>query len=373
MKKSILLAFTSLIALSLSFHTLVAPANGNDTGSFYQKVLSQIESSVEKEKASQVGLTIFRIDYATFKDAPNEIQKLLSGIIINEKRHVPLSIYLSLTNDLNFLRFVGVQSNSDDYGYTHGSDLNIIGYLPSGITLTFNSATDLYTTPVNGVITQTDNSGAGVDQYFTDENVLNLIIDNHRQNKVYFWRAELGWQQLSSKYRKSFVSADYQQLLLHKFINELTQGHTKNPINIDTDLQERDGVFLGLYVGLSKQIFKDYHSCSSSIEGEIGARETSISNADFQSMKLSLILQCQRKKTSTQFKIESGYEIIEHELGEQRTPFIDFSLKKKKWRFGFKMESSTGELINYVDYNLPNIETNLIDPIFKIYLERTYN
>lgn len=336
--------------------------------SFYQTILEQVRST--KNFDSRPGPSVFRVDYSSLDQTPAPLKKILGELIPQEKWTMPISLYFSLTNDLNFLRAVGVESDYDDFGYTHGSQLSLIGHLPNGHTLSFNYSTDLYTTPVNGEIGQMTDAGAAVDQYFTNENILSLIFDTQSKKRVFFWRGEIGLIELSSKYRKNFLSADYQQLLLHKFINETLEGDTKSPRNINNGKHDRHGIFLGIYAGISKTLIEDFHSCESTLNAEVGGRMGGISQTHFTKEKLALILSCQQKRIAQKIQFEIGLESIQHSKGQQQKPYFDFSVKKKKWRFGFRMEAPSGDLINYVDYNLPNINTHDNDFLYKIYMER---
>lgn len=117
--------------------------------SFYQNVRTQIldETSVRNNNDNSSILAVIRLDYASLDVVPPEIKNktALNKSLLPNKG---ISVYVSLTNDYNFLRIVGLKNTPDDYGDTHGTKAAIGGYLPNGMYMTLEASTHLYTDPI---------------------------------------------------------------------------------------------------------------------------------------------------------------------------------------------------------------------------------
>lgn len=317
-------------------------------------------------------LSFVRLDYASTQEVPHEIRSALAEALQTPQyKKIPVSIYFSLTNDLNFLEIVGVQAKTDDFGYTHGTEFKIIGDLPGNYTLALSYSTDLYTHPVSGALYKSDKATNHVKQYFTDENILKMIVTHKAENKAYFWKAEAGWIELSSIYRKRFLNASTQQDLFHDSVNSIQGGDTtKNPDFVNSTSGDQNGLLVGIYMGLAKTYFKDTDRCEKSAQIQTGFRTTTLSNTDLRSLEAQLAADCNLPFTRNRFRMETGYQVIGHDDGTQRQYYFDFSTKRTNWKVGFRVEQNSGDLINYMNYNLPNVDDGTIDPIFRIYTQR---
>lgn len=325
-----------------------------------------VQAQIKPEKS----MSFIRLDYAKTSDAPSELQQALSeAFSSDDKPEIPISIYLTLTNDLNLLRIVGVKKNPDDFGYTHGLEFKVIGDLPNDYGLTLSYSTDLYTNPVEGELSS-DPKDNKIKQYFTTENILKLVVSHKPENKMFFWKAETGWIELDSKVRTNYLKGSTQQDAFHGLVNAFSSGTTKDPVMVANGKDDRDGILFGVYMGLAKSFQKDSDACKKTMELQAGIRTSSLPHTTLKSMEARLTLDCGFRFTRTRFRIETGYQATEHNEGVQRQQFFDFSTKRSKWKFGFRVENNSGDLVNYTDYNLPNVQDGTIDPIFKIYTQR---
>lgn len=316
---------------------------------------------------------LFRVYYNDVRDMPTALYEGLKSIFPQRKGRIPVALMLTMTNDFNVLKVFGLQFDTDDFGYTHGTQLSIIGSLPDGKTLTFDYSTDLYTQPIVGTMIQLPNGGRQVDQFFTDENIFRLILSNKNKNKLFYWRAELGWHELNSQIRGDYRFGSNQQLKFHEYVNSINVNQTKYFRNFENGKPFRHGPMFGLYLGMNKVLFHFYRSCRVQVESEFGRRESRLQGADFNSIQFQMVNQCTSRSMKNSYQFAIGTEVTEHELGHQNSQFLDLSWKNNNWQIGFRFELPSGELINYQDYNLLNIETGEIDPLFKIYLQRKLN
>lgn len=332
---------------------------------------AQTSSQTKRAKVSSASesMSFIRLDYARTSDAPTELQQALSEAFSSDnKPAMPVSIYLALTNDLNLLRIVGVKNNPDDFGYTHGVEFKVIGDLPNDYGLTLSYTTDLYTTPVEGELSS-DPKDNKIKQYFTNENILKLVLTHKPENKMFFWKAEAGWMELDSTARTNYLKGSNQQVAFHNLVNAFSSGTTKDPVLIADGKGDRDGALVGVYMGLAKSFHKDADTCKKTIELQAGIRTSNLPDTTLKSIEARLALDCGFRFTRSRFRIETGYQGVEHSDGMQRQQFFDFSTKRSKWKFGFRVENYSGDLVNYTDYNLPNVQDGTIDPIFKIYTQ----
>lgn len=316
--------------------------------------------------------TIIRMDFASFKEVPTMFKGFLPGKDFD--RPEAISVYLAVSNDYNFLAPIGVNVKTDDQGYTHGSRFSIGGFLPEGYYLSVDYSTDLYTKPIKGTTQKLADGSRSGSQYFTNENILKVVLDNmdKPRTQAYYWRAEAGWQKLSSDTLGGYASGATQQEKFHELVNSLNKGQTRTPINVPDGLEDRDGLILGMYVGIAKEYLNAKNTCRVRGFTEVGSRGSTIDGASFVASNIGGTLWCQQAERTMTFKTEVGYESKVYQDGYQGTAYADISTGKGSWRVGFRFEQSYGELINYANYNLRNYHTDKIDPIFTIYYRRYF-
>lgn len=334
---------------------------------FYQKVRQQITGEIEEQNDSSI-IAVIRLDYDSLDVVPPEIKKTTAI----DKTLLPnkgISVYVSLTNDFNFLRVVGLKNKADDFGETHGTNAAVSGYLPNGLQLTFDASTKLYTKPIEGTVKKINSGEFSVDQYFTNENMIRFVLDNIKANKAYYWKAEMGWQQLSSVLTTDLSSASRQQEVFHDIVNQINPGSTKKPIYVANGKGIRDGYFVGLYLGLASKQLQMFKVCQSHIYADLGGRASELNHASFVETNEGAVLACSVGKKRMYYRLDIGNRSRAHSSGYQYTPYLDFSVGKK-WQYGVRIEQSAGDLINYMDYNLPNVNDGSIDPIYTFYILR---
>ncbi|WP_374000737.1 hypothetical protein [Bdellovibrio bacteriovorus] len=317
-------------------------------------------------KPDQLG-GVIRIQFEDGRDVPHMFRQFLPGENFDRPRGI--SVYLAVTNDYNVLNPIAVGADTDDHGYTHGAKIAIGGFLPSGHYLTFDYSTDLFTKPVDGTTRQLEDGGRHMDQYFTNETVLKFVLDNidNARSKTFYWKAETGWQQLKSDSRGGFFHGATHQEKFHELVNSMKPGQTKTPHNISDGEKTRNGVILGLYVGIAKEYINARNTCRARAFSELGSRGSTIDGASFVAANVGGVLWCQKGPRTLTYRAEVGHESKGHQKGYQGTGYADFSTGKGNWRIGFRIEQSHGNLINYVNYNNKNYDNGKIDTIFMIY------
>ncbi|KYG67961.1 hypothetical protein AZI87_01415 [Bdellovibrio bacteriovorus] len=334
-----------------------------DQSKAYEANMIKSHLYVQKESLN----TILKIDFDDFREVPDLFKSYLPGENFDRPRKV--SIYLALTNDYNVLSPVGVEAETDDNGYTHGSKIVIGGFLPQGHYMSFEYSSDLYTQPIDGTAYKLPDGGRYVSQHFTNENVLKIVLDNIDKNrgKTFYWKAEAGWQQLKSDSPGGYLEGATQQAKFHALINKAQNGKMKTPINVDNGKDTRNGAILGLYVGIAKEYLMAKNMCRVRAFAESGGRGSTINEASYVAANVGGILWCQSSPSSLTYRAELGHESKLYNTGYEGTGYADISTGKNNWRIGFRIMQKHGKLLNYVDYNLKNIKTNKIDMIFMLY------
>ncbi|WII72428.1 hypothetical protein QJS83_00920 [Bdellovibrio sp. 22V] len=310
--------------------------------------------------------SVVRLDFDDAKEVPALFSQFVPGENFDRPRGI--SIYLSLTNDYNVLRPI-VAASTDDHGYTHGSKIAIGGHLPSGHYMTFSYASDLYTKPIEGTARRLEDGGRYVDQHFTNENVLKIIIDTVDKNrgKVFYWKAEAGWQQLNSASRGGALSGATQQAKFHEMVNSIKPGQMKTPTYLPDGEGVRNGAILGIYLGVAKEYLFLKNLCRVRAFTEAGSQGSTINRASYVAAKVGSTLYCQQNENTLTYRAEVGHESRGYQTGYQGTGYVDLSTGKRQWRIGFRIEQSHGKLHNYQTYNGKNIDNGKIDTLFMVY------
>lgn len=354
---------TTFVSGSLTAHALMQ----KNESSLLQTVRSQIldETSLTQDPSI---IHVIRLDYASLDVVPPQIRQY-TGVTSAATNTKAVSVYLSLTNDYNFLRVVGLKNKADDFGDTHATSAAIAGYLPNGMQLKLDMSTHLYTQPIAGTYTVDAKGESNVDQWFTNDNLVRLVLDSAKNKSAYYWRAEVGWEQLDSSHTSNLLDASKQQLEFHTIVNRLAPGTTKHPTYIENGKGSRDGYFIGVYAGLASQKHQIMKICSSNLYADLGTRQSELKNASYYETNQGAVLSCVTGKKNTVYQFDLGNRVRKHAEGYQYTPYLDFSAGRV-WKFGVRVEQSYGDLMNYVDYNLPNVYDNSIDPIYTFYIKR---
>ena len=111
--------FILIILLALMSQFVLA----NDLNTDVKFTPQRLESYDSSDLYSQ-NVKMIQIKYENASEVP---QKLKEAFNIQEKQKTPISFYFALNNDYNMLQIFGVKKETDDYGYTHGSEFKIIG------------------------------------------------------------------------------------------------------------------------------------------------------------------------------------------------------------------------------------------------------
>lgn len=259
----------------------------------------------------------------------------------------PYEVVLVLANDLG----VG-----DDYGYTHEFKIVGVTKLKNGIRLSISYSTDLYTEKIGE-----KNAEGLTPQHFLDENIGKFMADNIESGKFYYWKGEVGWQQLNDVPSKNIFRGSAQQILFHKIINPFFPQ--KQPLNISEGYGRQNGAMGEISVGAHKKF--QYGSVEVHPSAELGVSKSTLKGANSAHASVSLeATYVVKKEYRLNLAIES--EAKKHSTGTQFTNSINASVETKRWVAGAGVYASRGVLDNHTRYNKPSL-SGKIDPIYMIY------
>lgn len=199
--------------------------------------------------------------------------------------------------------------------------------------------------------------------------MIRIVLDNIKDHKAYYWKAEAGWQQLSSELTSDLSAGSRQQEIFHKIVNKITPGTTKQPLYVADGKGIRDGYFVGVYFGLASKQLEMFKTCQAHLYADFGGRASELNHASYFETNEGAVLACRTSKKSIYYRLDIGNRTRAHSAGYQYIPYLDFSAGKK-WQYGVRLEDSAGDVMNYMEYNLPNINDNTIDPIYTFYILR---
>lgn len=260
----------------------------------------------------------------------------------------PFEVVFIMVNDIGF---------GDDYGHTHG--LKIVGAtrFEKGIRLKLAYTSDLYSQIIGE-----ENPNGPTPQHFMDENVFKFVLDNLEQGNVSYWKAGLGWQELSNEVTDNPLYASKQQVLFHEFLN-LFQS-VKSPQNIPEGYGTKDGIMAIGAIGVHDEIQKG--NLSLSAQAEIGISQSSMNSSDYEYAAINFSSTYQISK-SVRFNFEMEARAKAHNTGTEYSYLLNGYLQKNNWEFGMGFIQYSGEIDNHVVYNIPSRRDGQIDPVIMMY------
>lgn len=280
-------------------------------------------------------------------------------------------ILIGLSNDHNAFAFGLIKERGDDFGYTHGMVLEIGAKLKSGRHFKFKYSSDLYTKAIDGEMIPLSNGNFAIKQNITNENIARFILDNYDENRLFYWRGELGWHQLKHDPDDSnFLLGSTQQLRYHKLLNSLSPGMNMIPIHLSDDQETKEGILVGLVFGTRQMFISESRRVRLKFEEELGSEFSAATHNFYNKAEVKASLTFQKAPHKLAFEIGSGINALTHSKGVQYTSFVDLGIgRARKWRLGIRAEYYNGDLQNDSEYNLINQDLGINDPIAKIYFQ----
>ncbi len=310
--------------------------------------------------------TTFQVNNLEFKDLPEEIQKHIPGKVHETAK---LSLAISLPNDNKLMGLWGVlfSGDGDDFGATHGTALNIRSTRNNGVTYTLNAETNLFTRELKKkflvdeelISRSSKPSGSRVifEQNFTNESLINLVVDNIQKDKVLFYKVGFGWIQLDSKNSNGLLRATGQQQDWHKFLDIYGFENTwdNRPVvsgfNVDA--------FLGIQKNLSLG-----SSCRVRAFAESGAHLSQLKD-DYFKVEAGSVLYIQKPGSNFGLRTTASVDVKGHQEGVQKQTKLGVEATFNRFSTEFIFNKKYGDLRNHTNYNLPN-EDGVIESTFSL-------
>ncbi len=217
---------------------------------------SEVLSCSSKSQPSALSdFSTFKLKFQSLSELPPVFKNNLPGSILDGNTHGGVSVVVSLPNDNKLFGLWGILfgDDGDDFGYTHGSKIEVSRTSSTGVTTTLLGSSDLYTkriywSPDNHVDAQ---GVSHVSQAFTNDNLVKVVMDNKASGKLLYWKLGAGWQRLDSKNFKSPLLASGQQLRWHKTLQDtIGPDSAMTPINKSSEDNVRDSYQLEALLGI---------------------------------------------------------------------------------------------------------------------------
>lgn len=236
--------------------------------------------------------------------------------------------------------------SGDDVGYTHG--LKVVGTRMTdyGVRVTLKYSADLYTE----FVTEEDADKHESNQFFTDETLVGVFLDNIEQNNFWYWKGGLGWHQLSNDETDNLFYASTHQRVVHRLLNYVNSVKQPNHIEESDRKRHENGVVVDAGIGLQQSYGKG--KLSLDLKEELGGRIASIDDASFTYGQISAQVSYQiNKKYAVSATV--AYQSKQHANGVQASKLVGLGVNTDSWEFGIRAEGYDGDAPNYVLYDTP--------------------
>jgi hypothetical protein len=235
--------------------------------------------AAEPKPGETLGAEKIQLSFASEAELREALKKMVPGGILDR----PLDgweVNFAMPNDNGGLGALdGIFGNpGDDQQYTHGYRLSAAKGIGNGYHLTIEKSSDLYTQRVPGRRGRFDSQGVyHVDQYFLEENMLKLIVDNKDKGQATYFKAGGGWQNLNNEKAGGFLtSAAGQQRDWHNALIDVDPKLAPKYHNIGRGM-DKDGIYVEGAVGVQgEKVLSDTVRVKGS--AEVGAGASTISS-----------------------------------------------------------------------------------------------
>lgn len=282
--------------------------------------------------------------HTEYRDIPAIIRSDFDGNKTIRERE-DFEIVFILSND-------SATTDGDDQGNTHGLKVIASQMFKNGITVRAAYSSDLYTEQPF----ETKNEDGTKTQYFADDTITKFIIDNIESKKLFYWKAEVGWQTLTSEESSNILLASSQQRFFHDLAQNINENiSTFN--NISAPELESEGLITGLSLGLQKNWHMNEFTLKT--RSQIGIVDSQVREADYDFFRGKLGLNYSFGTRS--IELETFYEERHHIHGVESRFGQGIMLYGRKWDMGIHRVSYRGTPMNYMRYNIPNVDTGEYD------------
>lgn len=298
---------------------------------------------------------VIGLQFERVEDIPPELEPFVPGEVLDRSRDGKVDFFFALPNDNKMMGLVAAAGrqdlDGDDFGKTHGMKVNV-GKDYDGYYVATEYSTDLYTKRIPYSTVYYPDGNRKVSQYFTEENILKITVDNMHKGKAWFWRAGAGLHQLNSEKVGGWTSAAGQQNEWHSMLNGMHAGLAHIPDNVPNGKGIRDGALMTLALGVTDAMMLG-GACRVTRSAEVEVRKSSLKDADLLKASAEANIYRQEYRNSYAFKAGARLEATSHEQGTETRAALVAEVGRDDWTFGMETSKKVrGMSPNYVDYNL---------------------
>lgn len=236
---------------------------------------------------------------------------------------------------------------ADDFGDTHGILVEINNKNEIDVNYKFIYFSNVYTRRESERY-YTEDEGRTYDQFFTEENLVKIMIDNKDQRKDFFYEVGFGVVELNKDDVGNWLNAAGQQRGLHDSIGLF------HPNNIPRHNQNQQGALIDL--GIGKQAIYISKDRSFKVIGEvkINTIANTIKDASSISMSSSANYYYQKNKNSFAYKVGTKLTSTFHQTDNEPMNNLALSFGVGKSDYSFELiinKIIAGHKQNYQDFN----------------------
>ncbi len=252
----------------------------------------------------------------------------------------------------------------DNYGYAYGGQIQVRKNFAQGTHLGFSYSSDLYTKPLYNDWNPANPNGAyHAWQNFTSDNKYVLTYDNAGHNRLLYYKFGGGMQTLDSAPSDNPLNAANHQLLWHNLT-----GNLREVVDVPDGLGSRSGALATGAVGVQKTV-EPVRDLALSASTDAGVTASTLSGASYGETEANVDAQFRRGWLGA--SVGLGVEDKFHSGGTERDTNVHFTLLMgKSLQVGANYRMYGGKLINYVNYNIPDVFTGKLDPTMTLWVRK---
>lgn len=285
-------------------------------------------------------------------DCNKEIAELVAGKVFEPSTDGGVDINFSLLNDNAYgvYELATGEKLGNDFGNTHGVLLEISHTNSFKINYKFVYFSNLYTERVSEKYKYED-YGSTYDQYFTEENIIKVLVNNKAQGKDHYIEVGVGIIELNHSQVGSFLTAAQQQLFMHDAMGSY------HPNNLDSGIKDELGGLME--VGLGKQIVYETEDRKIRIVGDAKLSGVLSTIGDANSVTASAGVDAYYQSSQNSFAYKAGvkFNTTLHRTGNSIMHEAEAAVGIGKGSYSFEVrlkKAFAGDKQNYQVYNYDN-------------------
>jgi hypothetical protein len=283
------------------------------------------------------------------KECTQEVADFIAGEVFEKSDDGQVDVNFSLINDnaYGLFELMSGRKLANDFGDTHGVLLEVGRTDKSGVNYKFVYFTNIYSESDSDRY-YTDAWGRTYDQYFTEENIIKVILNNKAQAKSHYYEVGIGVLELNRDDVRNWLSASGQQLGLHDAIGLF------HPNNIPRDGQSEKGAFVEAGVGKRSAYISKNQKVRVIGDFKISGITNTIRDSSSASISVGVNYYYQANQNSWAYKAGAQVVTTMHQTDKEPMNNLQLALGVGKGDYSFELlirKIFAGHKQNYQDYN----------------------